>query len=221
MRLKDVESLLQQCGTFDKPKIQFEQYPTSPHIAARLLHTAQSSFEDIESCTVVDLGVGCGVLSVGAAALDAGHVIGIDIDEDALAKAQSNVDELEVGVDLLRMDVVSQLPELRLGDGVLEDEEARNQWRFTADTVIMNPPFGTKTVKGVDLMFLNRAFQIAETAVYSLHKSSTRNFIIKKAAEWGWKGEVVAELRYDIPNMYKFHKQKSVDIEVDFLRFSK
>jgi predicted RNA methylase len=31
--------------------------------------------------------------------------------------------------------------------------------------------------------------------------------------------EVIAELRWDINQMYKFHKKKSVDIEVDFIRF--
>ena len=37
--------------------------------------------------------------------------------------------------------------------------------------------------------------------------------------EWGVGMEVVAELRFDLPSTYKFHKQKSVDIEVDFIRF--
>ncbi len=37
----------------------------------------------------------------------------------------------------------------------------------------------------------------------------------------GVKMEVVAQLRWDIPAMYKFHKKKSVDIEVDLLRFTK
>ncbi|PKU49422.1 methyltransferase-like protein 5 isoform x2 [Limosa lapponica baueri] len=44
--------------------------------------------------------------------------------------------------------------------------------------------------------------------------------IQKKADEWEVKMEVIAELRYDLPASYKFHKKKSVDIEVDFIRFS-
>lgn len=44
--------------------------------------------------------------------------------------------------------------------------------------------------------------------------------IQKKAADWGVEIEVVAELRFDLANTYKFHKKKSVDIEVDFIRFS-
>lgn len=36
--------------------------------------------------------------------------------------------------------------------------------------------------------------------------------------KWGLNAEVVAEMKFDIPNMYKFHKQKCVDVEVDLLR---
>jgi len=41
---------------------------------------------------------------------------------------------------------------------------------------------------------------------------------MKKAAEWGMDCEVIAELRYDLQASYKFHKKKSVDIEVDLIR---
>ena len=44
--------------------------------------------------------------------------------------------------------------------------------------------------------------------------------IKKKAAEWGVSFEVMAELRFDLPATYKFHKQKSVDIEVDLIRLA-
>lgn len=50
--------------------------------------------------------------------------------------------------------------------------------------------------------------------MYSLHKTSTREFIGKQAAKWGAKMEVVAELRYNLPATYKVHKKKSVDIKV-------
>jgi len=46
-----------------------------------------------------------------------------------------------------------------------------------------------------------------------------RSYIQKKAQEWGARGSVVAELRYNIDASYKFHKHKSKDIEVDFWRF--
>lgn len=47
-----------------------------------------------------------------------------------------------------------------------------------------------------------------------------RDFIYKHAESQQVKAEVLAVLRYDLPSTYKFHKKKSVDIEVDFWRFS-
>lgn len=43
--------------------------------------------------------------------------------------------------------------------------------------------------------------------------------MLKVASEYGSKSKVLAELRYDLPNTYKFHKKNSVDIKVDFIRF--
>uniref|UniRef100_A0A2K6QPA3 Uncharacterized protein n=1 Tax=Rhinopithecus roxellana TaxID=61622 RepID=A0A2K6QPA3_RHIRO len=60
-----------------------------------------------------------------------------------------------------------------------------------------------------DMAFLKTALEMARTAVYSLHKSSTREqHVQKKAAEWKIKIDII------------FHKKKSVDIEVDLIRFS-
>lgn len=69
------------------------------------------------------------------------------------------------------------------------------------------------------MQFLKTGLELAQTAVYSLHKTSTREHILKVCADWGVETQVIAELRYDIPATYKHHKKKSVDIEVDFLRF--
>ncbi|XP_068186146.1 rRNA N6-adenosine-methyltransferase METTL5 isoform X3 [Antennarius striatus] len=206
MKLKELESCLQQVDVFEKPKILLEQYPTSPHIAACMLYTIQSTFNDIESKLVADLGCGCGVLSIGAAMLDAGLCVGFDIDNDALEIFRRNAEEFEISnLDLVQCDMCSL------------DSEA---YKKTFDTVIMNPPFGTKHNQGMDMKFLRTALTMAKTAVYSLHKTSTREHIQKKANDWGVKMEVIAELRYDLPASYKFHKKKSVDIQVDFLRFS-
>ncbi|XP_044463578.1 rRNA N6-adenosine-methyltransferase METTL5-like isoform X3 [Mangifera indica] len=75
-------------------------------------------------------------------------------------------------------------------------------WTFgqTVDTVVMNPPFGTRR-KGADMDFLSVALKVASGAVYSLHKTSTRG------------------LPCDVPQLYKFHKKKEVDIAVDLWRF--
>lgn len=83
----------------------------------------------------------------------------------------------------------------------------------------MNPPFGTKHNAGIDMKFLEIGTKLARKAVYSLHKTSTRNYVLKKGIQLGTKAKVIAELRYDLPHVYKFHKKASVDIEVDFIRF--
>lgn len=207
MKLKELESYLQQVDTFETPKIQLEQYPTTPHIAACMLYTIHGTFNDIEGKLVADLGCGCGVLSIGAAMLEAGFCVGFDVDIDALDIFRRNAEEFDISnFDLVQCDLCALNVEANVS-------------RF--DTVIMNPPFGTKHNQGIDMKFLKAALTLAKTAVYSLHKTSTREHIQKKANDWGVKMEVIAELRYDLPASYKFHKKKSVDIQVDFIRFSK
>ena len=208
MRLRDLEAALQRVRPFNTKlqKIDLEQFPTGWHIAARLVHTA-ASCSDIEGKTVVDLGTGTCMLGIGCALLGAEHVIGLDADIDALRIARENIDEAGVDsvCDLLLCDVVD-MP-LFLTNGLPR-----------VDTVVMNPPFGTRN-KGIDVRFIEQAIALRPRAIYSLHKSSTRKFLISKAAEWGLHVEVIAELRFDIPKMYKHHKQKIADVEVDFIRF--
>jgi predicted RNA methylase len=89
------------------------------------------------------------------------------------------------------------------------------------DTVLTNPPFGTKPDKaGVDVQFLRVACRLARRAVYSFHKSSTREYIVRTAQSLPNVGSVtvVAEMKFDLPRSYKFHQQKSVDVDVDLIR---
>ncbi|KAF3341421.1 hypothetical protein FCM35_KLT00059 [Carex littledalei] len=111
------------------------------------------------------------------------HVLGIDVDPESLEIAGENVTDLELDVDFLRCDI-----------------RTLNLKGLLVDTIVMNPPFGTRK-KGADMDFLSLALKVASRAVYSLHKTSTR------------------ELRFDVPQMYKFHKKKEVDIAVDLWRF--
>ena len=88
------------------------------------------------------------------------------------------------------------------------------------DTVLTNPPFGTKHNAGIDVTFLKTAIRLATKAVYSFHKSSTSSYLIKIVQSWGYEAEVVAQMKFDIPKMYKFHKKDEVDVEVDLIRVS-
>ena len=105
------------------------------------------------------------------------------------------------------------------GRGHVEHRLVSPTARF--DTVIMNPPFGTR-IAGIDMVFLQRGIEACADggAVYSLHKSSTREHIVKTAARLRCSVEVFAELKFVIPRMYKFHRKEHVAVDVDFLRFS-
>lgn len=116
--------------------------------------------------------------------------------------------EMELpGVDCVNCDVLQDLL------------SEKSKWHRAFDTVVMNPPFGTKRNAGMDMQFLMAGINLSRNVVYSLHKSSTRDYITKKAQEMGIQAEVMAELRYNLESTYKFHKKASVDIEVDCWRF--
>lgn len=91
------------------------------------------------------------------------------------------------------------------------------------DTVLTNPPFGTKSDNGgIDVQFLWTATRLASRAVYSFHKRSTRPFLLKLIKEdWGYTDvQVAAEMEFDIPQMYRFHNEKNKDVQVDLLRIN-
>ncbi|XP_071454139.1 rRNA N(6)-adenosine-methyltransferase METTL5 [Hetaerina americana] len=118
----------------------------------------------------------------------------------------------DASVDVVLCDVTS-------GEGL---GSTSNRWHKSVDTVVMNPPFGTKNNHGADMAFLKSALGMACSAVYTLHKTCTRNYVLAKGKEWGGSGttaEVLAKLRFDLPKSYKFHNKRSVDVEVDFIRF--
>ena len=78
---------------------------------------------------MVDLGAGCGSLGLGASLLGASFVLGVDVSQDALDTFKLNAEYLEVNnTDTLLSDVTSLPPSLDC----------------FFDTVIMNPPFGTR-----------------------------------------------------------------------------
>jgi rRNA N6-adenosine-methyltransferase METTL5 len=63
------------------------------------------------------------------------------------------------GIDCIQCDITS---------------ETMSAYKDYFDTVIMNPPFGTKHNAGMDIKFVEIGLQLARHSVYSLHKTSTR-----------------------------------------------
>lgn len=70
----------------------------------------QAQYGDIDGKLVADLGCGCGSLTIGAAALNATHIVGFDIDKDALEILLENIDEDVSNIEVIHADVLN-LPE--------------------------------------------------------------------------------------------------------------
>merc|ERR1712228_186799 len=113
-------------------------------------------------------------------------------------------------------------------------------WNIRANKVcnvcLMNPPFGTKSGnEHIDILFLLIAMKMTKECVYSLHKASTTKYLIQFLNKFKLGNnekindrnkdnivvesiEIMASLKFDVPKIYKFHKQKSKDIQVSLLR---
>jgi putative methylase len=192
---RQLEILLGKVKILEKPSLKLEQYPVSSEAASELLYMAGFEHNDLEG-RVIDLGAGTGRLAIGAVLMGAKEVVGIDIDDQALAIAEANADAAGVQVEWVQSDIEKV-------DG-----------RFVA--VIMNPPYGTRT-SHADTQFLEKAFQLAPV-VYSIHKSSTREFLFEFVTRSGWQVDQVRSMRMEIPHLFEFHEKKRATVEVDLYR---
>eukprot|EP01061_Rhynchopus_euleeides_P009944 TRINITY_DN19275_c0_g1_i1.p3 TRINITY_DN19275_c0_g1~~TRINITY_DN19275_c0_g1_i1.p3 ORF type:complete len:227 (+),score=100.51 TRINITY_DN19275_c0_g1_i1:202-882(+) len=218
----EVTAALQELKGFAKPKIELEQYLTPPELASHFVCAAERTYGDIEGKVVLDLGCGTGMLSIGAALLGADAVVACDIDPDALALAQENREDMELEdvIDFVKLDVTLRKRGEDDGTPLLP------QFRQKFDTVVLNPPFGAnkdRQQKGIDLLFLHTAVAMVKDggAVYSLHKSSTREHIQGVGEKWGMTAEPLGEYTWNLAKTYKHQKKNTKDISVDMWRFAK
>jgi rRNA N6-adenosine-methyltransferase METTL5 len=146
MKKKELQSYLQKIQPFEKPNVKLEQYPTPPNLATDMMFAIENSYEDLSGKMVCDLGCGSGMLTIASSLLGSSFVLAVDIDENAINTAKKNISEIfdENGeIDFLNCNVTN-LP---------------SSLYSKFDTVIMNPPFGTK-VKGIDIKFLEVASNV-------------------------------------------------------------
>ncbi len=227
MKLRDLESILSEIRPFQKPKMALEQYATDAHIAARMIYTAESLYGDIVGKSVLDLGCGCGILSIACLVTGAARVLAVDIDADALEQFAENV---ATAIDDGSSDgscsdgEVGCIVEMMNADVIALDRITRERF----DTVVLNPPFGTKSNAGIDVAFLRQALAMLNredgrrVAIYSMHKSSTREYIVKRMRADCKEAhvEVIAAMQFEIKNQFSFHRKEKVYVEVDLVRIS-
>ena len=195
----DLAITLQKIRSHPSPKVSLEQYTIPADLAAEILFTACYTYDDIQEKVVLDLGTGTGRFALGASILGARYVVGVDVDAPSLRVA--SIDERR-----LRADV----------DFVLGDIRAI---RGDVDTVIMNPPFGTKKPHA-DIQFLDQALRLGKV-VYSIHKSSTRIFLEHWITSRGLSVHRILATEMVIPHQFNFHRKKRSSVQIDAIRISR
>jgi putative methylase len=194
---RQLELRLGKLSILEKPRLRLEQYPVSPEVASELLYMAGFENEEING-QIVDLGTGTGRLAIGAALMGAESIVGVDLDKQSVALAVRNAKRAHVNVDW----VIGNLDSI--------------SGKF--DTVVMNPPYGTRSPHQ-DIHFLTRAFQLAHVT-YSIHKSSTRKFLVQFVRKSGRQVAQVRSMTMPIPHLFDFHKKRWESIQVDLYRIT-
>lgn len=170
-------------------KIGLEQYQTDSELASEILWEA-FMMGDVEGKVICDFGCGNGIFGVGALMLGAKKVYFVEKDKGSLDVAKRNAIGFK-NVQFFCCDV--------------------SKFNKKFDVVIMNPPFGVQKRKA-DKIFLEKAFELGK-AVYSIHKTESKNFIEKISSENGFKVEEVVGLKFLLKKSYEFHRKRKYFVD--------
>jgi putative methylase len=191
-RLTDVEG-------FREPRLDLEQYPTPPEVAASLLHRAALD-GDLDR-RVVDLGSGTGRLAIGAALLGA-RAVGIERDPQAIGRARTNARRVVEPAD--------RRPAWVAGD------VTRPPVDLSGTTVVANPPFGAQNDSQGDRGFLRAASGAAVS--WTLHNAGSRDFVGSVAADHGGRVTATFRVRIGLDRQFEFHTDASREIDAIAVR---
>lgn len=203
---------LEQLEVFENPKLYLEQYYTPPRFAAEVLHAVDMDI-GLSGKSVLDLGCGCGILGLGCMNSGAMKTLGIDVDREALDIAERNRDDVGLTSETV----------LFFEADILNLQQENLPVNFRAfDVVVSNPPFGIwSNDKNIDVLFVRKGLDFA-SVVYSIHKSSTHKFLIKKAKEMDVQLDFLCVNKdFPVAGTYKFHRSKEYSIKVDLAKFER
>ncbi len=193
MRRSELVRLLQRVPEFPDPRADLEQVSTPAEAAATLLATADR-WDGLAGRSVLDLGCGTGRLAIGAAALGAAPVAGVEADASAVAVAR-------LAARRAGFDVTFRLG--RVGPAGPR-----------AEVVVMNPPFGAQRAHA-DRPFWEAAFARATRSVYAFSLEASRTFIARQAVERGAQVVEVVPIPWGLPRTFAHHRRARVALDVD------
>jgi putative methylase len=194
---------LSKLEDFSSHDIGLEQYSTPSELAAEIIWDAHMK-GDILGKTVLDAACGPGYFGIGALLLGAKKVVFLDLSKEAVSIAKRNYNRIcesygKVLADFVVLDI--------------------SKFSSKVDTVVMNPPFGTK-VKNADKLFLEKAFVVGKV-IYSIHKITSKKFISSISSDFGFKVDYLVERDFKIGRTAKFHKKPTYVVKVGVWRLTK
>ena len=195
--------LLSKLKVFERPNLSLEQYSTDSEIAATIIWDAHMHNE-IGNQRIADFGCGTGILGIGALALGAKHVTFIELDHTVFPLLMENLKKLEE-------ELHTEFSNYEIIQGNIE------HYNQPVDMVLQNPPFGTQE-KHSDMLFLKKALSLA-TKVYSLHKTSTEEYLRAWAQTNGIRVTNQYHFQFPLKQTMAQHQKKVQYIDVSCLKF--
>ncbi len=207
VRRRDLEQLLEAIPRHNDPQPELEQYRTPAPVAADLLWEAHQDGA-IKGRRVLDLGCGTGIFAIGAALLGADSVLAVEVDA--------------ASIDLARAAAAAGTVARHTRDRIEWIEADLADWHpepGSADTVLMNPPFGAqKANRRADRVFYERAAEAIQGSpngsIWFLAQPSGERFLRSFLRELGLGLERVAVWDYPLEATMAHHEREVRTIPV-------
>ena len=206
IRKSKLAIVLSKLETFKNPRAELEQYAFDGQSASELLWNAHG-LGDVEEKIIGDFGCGTGILGIGSLLLGAKKVYFIDKSESAVLNAKRNLKKVESELKINFKDKAIFL----VGD--------ISNFNHKLDVVIQNPPFGVQK-EHADRIFLEKAIESSDI-IYSVHKTSTLDFLKNFTKKLGGKITHVFRLEMQLKKTMKWHSSDIRMADVSAIRIEK